>query len=1046
MKKCIYKHLLCILMLICTCMGNLALSAYGENTLRVQNVTVYAQQKTITGIVKDNDGEIVPGANVVVKGSTNGTITDLNGKFAIQANSKDVLVISFIGYKTLEISVGNQSVLNIVLSSESEALQEVVVTALGIKREKKALGYAMQEIKTSGFVENRSESVSNMLQGKVAGVQISQSATGVGGSTRVVLRGTTSLSGNNQPLWVVDGIPISDDSYQKADQWGGRDSEGGASEINPEDIESISVLKGANAAAMYGSRAQNGAIIVTTKKGQTGDLKIEYNGNIVFANVYDPFSYQRTYAQGSQGQFTASAQGAWGPYMDGKVVVENWRKTLYGDEKAESYTLSPQKNYVKDFYQTGVNYTNSLVASGGTDKLQSRFSFTDSRNQGITPNHSLNRQYYDLNSQWVGKFIDLNAKVNFMHQLGNNRPRLGEYGVMQSLVFLPRSIRLQDLKDCLIDNNVANWSGASTTIYNPYALVMPENGSKETRNRIIGKLQATAKIASYLKLTGRVGIDWYNDESTSSTSYAYTITSTGYSKGMNNQQEFNADLMLNFDKHFGAFSVLSNVGAAMTSSKYSAISGSSGYYTLVGLAALANGNNQTTSEDYSKKRVNSLLGNATIGYKSMAYLDVTARNDWSSTLPSDNRSYFYPSLSLSGIMTEMFKLPKEISYWKIRGSWAKVGNDTDPYRLANVYSLGITNGTIINATSSSTFPLSNLKPESTVSWELGTEYRMFNGRLGLDLTYYTSNTTNQILTVTTPGSSGYSSKLINAGKMKSHGWEIVLNGTPIDTKDWTWDVTMNWGQNRTKCVELDSQDGLTQFVIGETRLGKVVVNEGGRYGDIVSTAYKRDNNGNIIVNSSTGLPQTESNKVVGNMTPDWTGSFSTSLRWKNLSFNALIDVDYGGDFLCGTEAYADYYGNSSRTGDRSNATTEYPTGYKIVEGVNENGSANTTKIGLEEYFKGIGGSYGVGEEYICSKTYVKMRELSLGYTFPKAWLTKLPISSVKISAVGRDLFYIYKKAPVNPEFAFSREDYAQAFEYAALPPTRNIGFSLSIKF
>lgn len=568
-------------------------------------------QIQVKGKVENSNGESLIGVNVIVRipdaSMVHSTVTDVEGEFSLAIpNANAVIEFSYLGFKPQEISLNGRTYLNVVLLEDTRALDEVVVTALGIRREKKALGYAMQEIKTDGMVENRSESIANMLQGKVSGIQISQSATGVGGSTRVVLRGTTSLSGNNQPLWVVDGIPISDNTGEVASQWGGRDTEGSASQINPEDIESISVLKGANAAALYGSRAQNGAIIVTTKKGATGDMKIEYNGNLTISKAYDPFNYQNTYGQGSQGQFNSS-QGSWGPKMEGQMI-ENWRKTLYNDENAADYAMLPQKNYIDDFYRTGANYTNSVVVSGGTDKINSRISFTDTRNQGITPNHSLNRQYYDMNSQWSSKYIDLSAKVNYMRQKTLNRPRLGEYGVMQSLVFMPRSVRLQDLKDFIMNGNTMNWSGTSISIYNPYALVMPENGSTELRNRLIGKVQAVGKITDYLRLTGRVGVDWYNDESKSATAYAYTITSTNYSKSMASYEEFNADLMLNFDKHFGDFGVLANFGTATTSRKYSAVGGSSGYFTLTGMSALANGNNQTTWEGYYKKRVNSLLG------------------------------------------------------------------------------------------------------------------------------------------------------------------------------------------------------------------------------------------------------------------------------------------------------------------------------------------------------------------------------------------------------------------------------------------------------
>lgn len=1006
-----------------------------------EGVTVSQQKEIVVkGTVKDRNGETIPGANVVVKGTNIGTTTDFDGNFSMQAPANAILEVSFIGYKTTDVAVNNQNNINVVLSSTVEELDEVVVTALGIKREKKALGYAMQEIKAESMAEVRSESVANMLQGKVAGVQISQSATGVGGSTRVILRGTTSLSGNNQPLWVVDGMPISDKQTGDANQWGGIDYSGAASEINPEDIESISVLKGANAAAMYGSRAQNGVIIVTTKKGQSGKLQLEYNGNIHFSKAYDSYEYQNVYGQGSGGTYTVGATESWGPKMTGQMV-DNWRgpNGIYKDSRYDAQNaLLPQNSYIDDFYRTGVNYTNTLTASGGSETATARFSFSDSRNEGITPGHSLNKQYYDLGAELKGKYIDISAKVNYMRQKGENRPALGEYGIMRSLITMPRGIRLSDLKDPVgLDGYTVNWSGQSNEHRNPYTDTMSENGNRDDRNRIIGKLQLVGKITDYLKITGRVGIDWYHDQIRNYGSYTQTYTSTSYTHTMATNQEFNADLMANFNKQFGDFSVTANLGAAMTSFKWNNVNGSSGYFSIPHLVALSNGNNQTTSEGYSNKHVNSVLGNATVGWKSKLYLDVTARNDWSSTLPANNRSYFYPSVSLSGIMSEILTLPEQISFWKLRASYAQVGNDTNPYQLLSVYSLNKTNGEILNATAATVFPLTNLKPEDTRSFEVGTEFRMFNGRLGFDLTYYNANTLNQILKVAVPISSGYSEKLINAGKMKSYGWEVSLTGTPIQTKDWTWDITLNWGLNRTKCIELDPS--LKQFTIGEeTRIGKVIVKEGGRYGDIMGNGYERDANGRLLIGDN-GLPIKESNKIVGNMTPDWTGSFSTSLRWKNLSLNALIDIRCGGDFISTTDAYATAAGTSARTLDRENEI--------VVNGiVKSTGKENTQTVSAQTYWSAVGGAYGVAEEYLYDASYVKLRELSIGYTLPKAWLRNLPIQSVKLSAVGRDLFYIFKNAPINPESSFGRSDYAQAFEYAALPSTRSLGFTLNVKF
>ncbi|MDD2512568.1 MAG: SusC/RagA family TonB-linked outer membrane protein [Proteiniphilum sp.] len=1005
------------------------------------SLSMIAQNITLKGNITDSKNEPLIGVTVIVKGTNNGTVTDVNGNYVLNnVPPAGKIEVSYVGTIKQIIPINNRHQIDVVLLDDTELLDEVVVTALGIKRDKKALGYAMQEIKTDGMTELRSESVANMLQGKIAGVQINQSTTGMGGSTRVVLRGTSSLSGANQPLWVVDGIPVSDNQSGTANQWGGVDYSGAASEINPENIASISVLKGANAAAMYGSRAQNGAIIVTTKSGQSGALKLEYNGNVNFSQVYNAYSYQNEYGQGSNGTFASSAKGSWGPKMDGSVTVRNWRNEFYGNSEYADYALLPQDDYIKDFYRVGANYNNTLTASGGSENLVARFSFSDSRNQGITPNHSLNRQYYDLNTQFYSSFIDLGVKVNYMIQRASNRPAQGEYGVMKTLINMPRSIRLVDLKNPVSPGGyIVNWTGPNNEYLNPYALTLPANGNSDERNRLTAMTHMNVKFTDFLKLTGRVGIDWYNDKIRNYTTYIQTSTTANNNQYSNTQatnEEFNADLILNYTKQFDHFDITANLGTAATYYKWNNLSGSSGMFNIPYLIALANGRNQTVSESYSKKRVNSVFGNASFGYRGMVYLDMTARNDWSSTLPPDNWSYFYPSVSLSGLVSQMVTLPSQITFLKVRGSWAKVGNDTRPYILHHVYNLGKTNGDILTAATSSIFPLYNLKPEETNSTEFGVEMRMFDSRLGLDATYYHSNTINQILNVSMPGSSGYEYKSINAGKMTSNGWEVMLTGTPLLTKDWTWDLTLNWGMNRTECVELDPS--LKRFVIGETRVGKVVVDEGGRFGDIVSKVYKRNEEGRILIGDN-GMPITETEQVLGNMTPDWTGSLGSSLKYRNISFHLLADGRKGGDFISTTDMYARTAGTSSKTLEGRNGM--------VVSGiVQSTGKENTKTVNAEDYYASIGGAYGVGEEFLYDASYIKLRELSFGYTFPAAWLQNVPVSSVKLSIVGRDLFYIYKNAPVNPEGSFSREDYAQAFEYASLPPTRSFGFSLNVKF
>ena len=995
----------------------------------------------IQGSVKDKNGETIIGANVIVKGTSTGVITDIDGKFAIDVpNENTILLVSYVGYKPQDIAVGKRTTIDIVLSSSVEELEEVVVTAMGIKREKKALGYAMQEIKTENFIENRSESVSNMLQGKVAGVQISQSGTGMGGSTRIVMRGLSSLSGKNQPLWVIDGIPINDEAAGNADQWGGIDYSGGASEINPENIESISILKGPNAAAMYGSRAQNGAIVIVTKKGKKNQpLQIEYNGNINFSSVYEGYEFQNVYGQGSEGIFNVNSQTSWGPKMEGQEV-ENWRYTRYDDERfGKTYALLPQKSQMKDYFQTGINYVNTLAFSAGGEYLSARLGYTDSRNEGITPSHTLVRQHVDANLNLTNnKWIQVGLNMNYIRQKGSNRPFHGEYGIMNQFVRMPRNIRTYDLEEPESWNGTpANWSGPSNELFNPYAFFHGGNGNRDRQNRMIGQLNATVTFTDYLKLTGKVGLDWINTDIRDMCPFPYKTNSSQYNVKNNTYQETNADIMINFNKTFGDYSIQTNLGTAMYNVKSSNLWAHAGIFQIPGLVSLSNGDARTVGEAKSEKEIQSVFGNVQFGFKNSIYLDFTARNDWSSTLPRKNWSYFYPSVNLSAVISEMVRLPEQFSFMKVRGSWAKVGNDTSPYQLESLFTTSQILELVLGACKSSAFPLANMRPESTISYEAGLDLKMFNGRFGVDFTYYNSKTTNQIMSISMLETSGYGSKKINAGKIGSEGIELMLTGTLIQTKDWKWDISVNWGTNTTRCIELDPT--VKRFYLGSIRIGSVVVEEGGKFGDIVAKkAYKRDDSGEIMTKN--GLPIIDRDKIIGNMLPDWTGSVSTNLRWKDLSFGMLIDIRQGGDIVSVTDSYASQIGNSLRSLQGRDAM--------IVKGTDiDTGKANDITVKGQKFYQSVGGPEGVAEEFMYDASYVKLREISLGYSLPHAWLAKTPLKSVRISAVGRDLFFLHKNTPgFNPEGSFSRNDYAQAFEVSSLPPTRSFGFNLNVKF
>ncbi|SHF82164.1 TonB-linked outer membrane protein, SusC/RagA family [Mariniphaga anaerophila] len=997
-------------------------------------------QINVTGKVVSPEGEPLPGVNIIEKGTSNGIITNADGVYQLNvSNDNAVLVFSFIGFEALEAPVNGRSVVDIVLQKKLTELDEVVVTALGMKREKKTLGYAMQEVNTKDFNEVRSENIANMLQGKVAGVYISQSSSGTGGSTRVIMRGLNSLSGNNQPLWVVDGVPIDNTYTGDFSQWGGSDVATAASEINPDDIESISVLKGPNAAALYGSRAQNGAVVITTKKAkQNQSMQVQYNGNYNWTNLYDGYDFQWEYGQGNSGVFDIASKQGWGPKMTGQTI-KNWRDKYY-DREAGDYAMTAQKDRVKNFFQTGLSASNSVSIQGGGENAAARFSFTDTQIDGVTPNNSIDRKYFDLSTNYKYERLTVGVKGTYTRQETKNRVALGEYGLMQMFTKMPANIRLEDLQDNLtVDDIPMNWTGPSNEFLNPYNLVSNKKSSITKRDRFTGVVNASFKITDWLSVAGKTGMDYWHDHNGYYSLKSVNGQNPSRSRSEVELREVNSDIMLKIDKTFNDFTLNSNIGAAVMNRKYNSLGGSSGTLVIYGFNNLSNGSSQTASEYSTEKEIQSVLGNVQLGFRNYLFLDVTGRNDWSSTLPANNRSYFYPSVSLSGILSDIITLPESIDFLKLRGSWAQVGNDTDPYRLSQVYSFSKINGNLIYATLPNTQPFYNLKPEETTSWEGGFDFRMYDNRLGLDLTYYNSNTINQILTLAIPQSTGYTSKFINAGKIKSSGLEIMLNTVPVRTKDLEWQLNFNWGTNTTECVALN--EDVKTHVLGSMRIGQVVVKEGEKFGDIMSEAFKRDEKGNVLVDDN-GLPIATSDYVkVGNMLPDWTGAVTSRLTYKNLTLNMLLDIRYGGDILSVTDALATQAGTSTRTLEGRDKM--------VVEGiVASTGEKNAKEITSEQYWSSVGGPYGIGEAYIYDATYMKLREISLGYNIPQSLLSKVSfIKNAKLSLVGRDLFYLVRHTPgTNPEGASNQQDWSQAFELNSLPPTNNIGFNINLTF
>ncbi len=1004
---------------------------------------VIRQQKSVSGKVTDSSGQPIPGASVVIKGTTTGTITDTKGVYSLSNISENtILQISFIGMKSRNIPVGSKSVIDIVLEPDNQAIGEVVVTALGMKREKKALGFAMQEVKGESLDKPRT-SIAEALQGEIAGAQISSNATGPGGSTRIVLRGQTGLTAGS-PLWVIDGMPVKGNTTGGGGWGGGSDDGGGINDLNLDNVESVSVLKGANASALYGSRAKNGVIVITTKRANSEEITVEYKGVYTWEAPYDQYEFQYQYGQGTKGAFNVASQFSWGGKLDGSVV-QHWRNKYWKDLENTEAIYAPQGNFLNQFYKTGHMYNNTVTVSGGTTKLKSIVSVTDSRNTGITPRHEYNRTNINTNTNFSSKFLDVNVGVNIVRATRNNIMSVGDEGAMKWLVMMPNNINLDDLSNLVdpLTGYTVNYV-SSNNRKNPFLYVTKGNDSQSVRNRFIGRAEVIVKFTDYLRLTGRASIDYNVSKSSDQTTLTLAtraIYDQSYSTDQSWGQDVNMDLMLNFNKRYHDFNIIANGGISRYQPKGEGLSAKTvGGFTIPGLAILRNSaQNITASESYSTQRLNSVLGNASFGFRDYVYLELTGRNDWSSTLPMDSWSYFYPSVSMSGIFSDMFELPEPISFLKGRVSWARVGSATSPYQLKNEYSIGTIPNYGTEATPNSSFPITNLKPQMMESTEGGIEMRMFDNRLGLDVTYYDAQTTNQILSVQTALSSGYKSALINAGKVVSKGWEVTLTGTPVQTRNWEWTNTLNWGKNKSECVEL--VEGVNYKDMGSTRNVYVRCMPGHQFGEIVGDGYSRDENGNKLIGDN-GMPIKDPLKIVGNISPDWTGSFMSSLKWKSFNLRALVDIKSGGDFISFTDVHACYAGTSAKTLDRENGI--------VVDGiVKSTGVVNTANVTLQDYYTNICGSngyYPLAEEFMRDASFVKMRQLSLAYSFPKKLYQNLPVNQIKLSVVGSNLFYFWKAADVNPEGSYSTSDEGQAFEYCSLPPTRSFGFSVNVNF
>jgi len=1019
-------------------------------------VSAFAQTKTITGkVIGSDDNSGIP-ASVQIKGTSRGASANLDGNYSISVEKGQTLVFSAIGYSNYEITVAEQNVINVTLQWEATKIDEAVVTALGIRRDKKALGYAVQDVKGEALVENRTQNFISSLSGKVAGMNIAETSV-AGGSTRITIRGNSSLQeGKNAPLIVIDGVPFDNSAGVDGTEtvaWGlgFTDWGDGMSMLNADDIESVSALKGPSAAALYGSRGANGVLLITTKKGKTGDrATITYNTNLTLENVMIQPDFQNEYGQGTGGAYVATSRNSWGPAMG--TVVTDWT--------GQTRPLAAKNNNFDDFMNTGVAWANSFDISQAKDKMNYRAGVVHTLQTGVIPNNKFQTTTVTarIGSEILPK-LTLDAKINYTNQKGQNRPEFSASGFnpIFPLIYTPRSINLHEMKNVFDETGkILDWyPGLLTVVNNPYAITNL-TGSNDKTNRVTGFASLKYDFASWLSLTARYGIDTYNK--TMSKWYRHgLISSSTHVNGRfqlytQNFTETNADFLLFAHKENifdSKFSIEASFGGNLMHRTYASTSQVAAGLNIPELYTIANAMSSSSSNSQSAREIQSLYGFLRVNYDNYLFLDVTARNDWSSTLPSDEWSYFYPSVSLSWVATDMFKkldvsIPEWIQYAKLRASYAQAGSDTEPYRLLNTLGqlqnmTGGNMGTYISGTKAN----AHLKSELKKSWEFGVEGRLFNGRLGFDLTYYTDQTVNQIIGIPVSITTGYTSKIINAGRIDNSGWEIQLTGMPVQTKNLKWNLGVNFAKNKSKVVELTGD--ITTFVLAQP-MGQniqIVAKVGEPYGQIYTNDFRYDDNGNRLVEDNGIFSVDGTLRAKGNMNPDWTAGISSELSYKNLSFSFLLDIRKGASIYLQSMMRLE---NCGQTKETVIGRAEYYANGKglISKGVNVNtGLPNTVELDPAAYW---GQFYGNIGNYVYDATNVRVREVRLSYMLPQKWFSKTPVKSAKLSLVGNNLFFIYNALPgFDPECTYSNGN-AQGVETAAMPSTRSFGFNLNIVF
>ncbi len=1000
----------------------------------------------INGTVTDEGGFPLFGVNIYDTTTRKGTVTDESGVYAIDAEVGTTLEFSMVGFTTYTVKIKTIGKLNVTLWVGVD-LGEIVVAALGINKDKDALAYSHNEVNAEPLTLARENNLGDALAGLVPGVNVSNIGSGPGGSTRIIIRGYHSVSRDNQPLFVIDGIPIDNRTLGSATLWGGQDWGDGLSSLNPDDIDKISILKGNAAAALYGSRASNGVVMITTKRGVARKgIGVELSSNFTIDQPLTRYDFQQEYGQGwgpwkpgSKDDAFGSNWFNWGPRLDGEPTVQF-------DGVVRPY--SAVKDNFKKFYQNGKTISNSVALTGGNEQLNWRFGFSHLDNDFIVPNTTFNRKTFTLSvGGEVLKNLTAEVTARYLLEESNNRPRLSDSpgNPNYAIGVLPPNVPVEALKGPNGDGSKADGTelgmNGNPYITNPY-WATSHFKTTDNMNRVIGSARLRYDLG-WIYLQGRIGTDHYNSRRSDITPAGTAYNPDG---GIVDQTfvatETNADLMLgsrhDFRNGFG-YDVMLGVNRMDNSFENIGLGGNK--FNIKDLQTVQNTANQFNWYGLWKKRVNSAYGSATLHYNRWAYLTITGRNDWFSTLPTNANNHFYPSVGLSFIFSELFEMPEFISYGKVYSSWAEVSGDIDPYALDLTYQLSgqgfqgqplgvITNGII---------PDRALAPSTSREIEIGTDLKFFHNRLGLEMNVYKRHTVKDIIISTISTAAGYDAAYTKNGEIDNKGIEGLLNITPWQSRDWSWSISLNAAKNWNEVVNLG--EGVDNIQVDASRTFTAFLHhEVGQPASVIKGfEYVRDNAGNIVFGAD-GMPLKGDYVILGNGVHDFTGGMTNTINWRQLSLSFLIDIKTGGKIFSGTNAYAHLFGQ------HKNTLEGRETGF-VGKGVTETGEPNTvvfTQENLLSYYSFLFNN--ITEEFVYDASFAKLRQVILTLNFPKKWLGKTPIAGMSASAVGRNLLLLWSKVPnVDPESTYNNTN-AQGLEMFGAPQTRSFGVNLNVKF